>query len=177
MIRCRRSRQTQKPLLAKNHRILRKGRIAGSAPRLPLSLGGSELPHNTCLRGGQWCIAKNGRWVYAKGRGEGPEGTLLICDHWGEYTLSKKPGCWYTPYTRVYLPIHYCVGPTNFTPKMASRSVQPFCKTHGRVQQTLRPRYIFVMRCGLKTDIGGSSLTGSTAPRLCTSLCWKHQSP
>jgi len=64
-------------------------------------------------------------------------------------------------------PIHHCVGPTNFTPKMASRSVQPFCKTHGRVQQTLRPRYIFVMRCGLKTDIGGSSLTGSTAPRLC----------
>jgi len=27
----------------------------------------------------QWCIAKNGgAWVYAKGRGEGPEGTLLI---------------------------------------------------------------------------------------------------
>jgi len=25
-----------------------------------------------------------------KGRGEGPEGTLLICEHWGEYTLSKK---------------------------------------------------------------------------------------
>ena len=27
-----------------------------------------------------------------KGRGEGPEGTLLIYDHLGEYTLSKKPG-------------------------------------------------------------------------------------
>jgi len=26
-----------------------------------------------------------------KGRGEGPEGTLLIYDHWGEYTLSKNP--------------------------------------------------------------------------------------
>jgi len=25
-----------------------------------------------------------------KGRGKGPEGTLLIYDHWGEYTLSKK---------------------------------------------------------------------------------------
>ena len=32
-----------------------------------------------------------------KGRGEGPEGTLLIYDHLGEYTLSKKPGGWYTP--------------------------------------------------------------------------------
>jgi len=30
------------------------------------------------------------RSVYAKGRGKGPEGTLLIYDHWGEYTLSKK---------------------------------------------------------------------------------------
>jgi len=29
--------------------------------------------------------------AYAKGRGEGPEGTLLIRDHWGEYTLSKNP--------------------------------------------------------------------------------------
>ena len=29
----------------------------------------------------QWCIAKKWRWVYAKGRGEGPEGTLLIYDH------------------------------------------------------------------------------------------------
>ena len=26
---------------------------------------------------GQWCIAK-WRWVYANGRGKGPEGTLLI---------------------------------------------------------------------------------------------------
>ena len=39
-----------------------------------------------------------------KGRGEGPEGTLLIYDHWGEYTLSKKSGGWYTPYTRIYPP-------------------------------------------------------------------------
>ena len=38
------------------------------------------------------------------GRGKGPESTLLIYDHWGEYTLSKKPGGWYTPYTRVYPP-------------------------------------------------------------------------
>jgi len=30
------------------------------------------------------------RWVYAKGRGKGTEGTLLIYDRWGEYTLSKK---------------------------------------------------------------------------------------
>jgi len=33
---------------------------------------------------------------------KGPEGTLLIYDHWGEYTLSKKPGGWYTPYTPQY---------------------------------------------------------------------------
>jgi len=26
-----------------------------------------------------------------------------------EYTLSKKPGGWYTPYTRVYPPIHDCI--------------------------------------------------------------------
>jgi len=29
---------------------------------------------------------------------------MLIYDHWGEYTLSKNPGGWYTPYTRVYPP-------------------------------------------------------------------------
>jgi len=29
--------------------------------------------------------------VYASGRGKGPEGTLFIYDHCGEYTLSKKP--------------------------------------------------------------------------------------
>ena len=40
---------------------------------------------------------------------KGPEGTLLIYDHWGEYTLSKKPGGWYTAYTRVYPPIHHCM--------------------------------------------------------------------
>ena len=44
-----------------------------------------------------------------KGRVEGSEGTLLIYDHWGEYTLSKKPGGWYTAYTRVYPPIHHCI--------------------------------------------------------------------
>jgi len=37
-----------------------------------------------------------------KGRSEGPESTLLIYDHSGEYTLSKKPGGWYTAYTLVY---------------------------------------------------------------------------
>jgi len=34
--------------------------------------------------------------------------TLLIYDHWGEYTLSKKLGGWCTAYTRVYPPIHHC---------------------------------------------------------------------
>jgi len=29
-------------------------------------------------RTGQWCSAKKWRWVYAKGRGKGTEGTLLI---------------------------------------------------------------------------------------------------
>jgi len=44
------------------------------------------------------------RWVYTNERGEGHKGTLLIYDHRGEYTLSKKLGGWYTPYIRVYPP-------------------------------------------------------------------------
>jgi len=33
---------------------------------------------------------------------EGRENTLFIYDHWGEYTLSKKPRGWYTAYTPQY---------------------------------------------------------------------------
>ena len=46
-----------------------------------------------------------------KGAWRRAEGTLLIYDHWGEYTLSKKPGGWYTAYTRVYPPIHHWGSP------------------------------------------------------------------
>jgi len=48
-----------------------------------------------------------------KGRGEGPEGTLLIYDHLGEYTLSKKPGgipaytAQYTTVYRLYIRLMY----------------------------------------------------------------------
>jgi len=33
--------------------------------------------------------------------------TLLIYDHWGEYTMSKKPGGRCTAYARIYPPIHH----------------------------------------------------------------------
>jgi len=32
--------------------------------------------------------------------------TLLIYDHWGEYTLSKKPGVWCTAYTPQYTTVY-----------------------------------------------------------------------
>ena len=59
--------------------------------------------------------------IYAKGRGKGLEGTLLIYDHSGEYTLSKNPGGWYTPYTRVYPPPNSTTA--NETDKMQCRLV------------------------------------------------------
>jgi len=52
----------------------------------------------------QRCIAKHGGGYTQKGVAYVYciRYTLLIYDHWGEYTLSKKPGGWCTAYTRVY---------------------------------------------------------------------------
>jgi len=64
-----------------------------------------------------------------KGRGEGPEGTLLIYDHWGEYTLSKKPGGWYTTYTRQYTTEWHCSHsmPSRVYESVLRLSVCPIC--------------------------------------------------
>jgi len=58
--------------------------------------------------------------IYAKGRGKGLEGTLLIYDHWGEYTLSKKTRrLVYAVYPRI--PPQYTTA--NETDKMQCRLV------------------------------------------------------
>jgi len=73
--------------------------------------------------------------VYANGRGEGFEGTLLIYDHWGEYTLSKKT-------RRLVYGVYPRISPN--TPLAApmpktARSVQPFWEN-----SHLWPRVTFV---------------------------------
>jgi len=50
---------------------------------LPMKKNSQYLEVNRSRSEGNkhWCIAKKWRWVYAMGRGKGPEGTLLIYDH------------------------------------------------------------------------------------------------
>ena len=56
----------------------------------------------------QWCIAKNGGGYTQKGVAKG----LKV--PWGEYTLSKKPGGWYTAYTPQYTTDSSYSAPTDY---------------------------------------------------------------
>ena len=53
-------------------------------------------------------IAKNGGGYTQTGVAEGLKvPCLFMIAEVSIYTLSKNPGGWYTPYTRVYPPIHH----------------------------------------------------------------------
>ena len=56
----------------------------------------------------QWCIAKNGGGYTQRGVAKGMKVPWLFMITEVSIRCQKKPGGWYTPYTRVYPPIHHC---------------------------------------------------------------------
>ena len=57
----------------------------------------------------QWCIAKNGGGYTQRGVAKGLKVHCLFMITEVSIRCQKKPGGWYTPYTRVYPPIHHCI--------------------------------------------------------------------
>jgi len=57
----------------------------------------------------QWCIAKNGGGYTLRGVAKGLKVPCLFMITEVSIRCQKKPGGWYTAYTRVYPPIHHCV--------------------------------------------------------------------
>jgi len=56
----------------------------------------------------QWCIAKNGGGYTQMGVAKGLKVPCLFMITEVSIRCPKKPGGWYTAYTRVYPPIHHC---------------------------------------------------------------------
>ena len=57
----------------------------------------------------QWCIAKNGGGYTQTGVAKGLKVPWLFMITEVSIRCQKNPGGWYTPYTRVYPPIHHCI--------------------------------------------------------------------
>ena len=55
----------------------------------------------------QWCIVKNGGGYTQTGAAKGLKVPCLFMIAEVSIRCQKKPGGWYTPYTRVYPPIHH----------------------------------------------------------------------
>jgi len=55
----------------------------------------------------QWCIAKNGGGYTQTGVAKGLKVPRLFMIAKVSIRCQKNPGGWYTPYTRVYPPIHH----------------------------------------------------------------------
>jgi len=55
----------------------------------------------------QWCIAKNGGGYTQRGVAKGLKVPCLFIIAEVSIRCTKNPGGWYTPYTRVYPPIHH----------------------------------------------------------------------
>jgi len=55
----------------------------------------------------QWCIAKNGGGYTQRGVSKGLKVPCLFMITEVSIRCQKKPGGWYTAYTRVYPPIHH----------------------------------------------------------------------
>ena len=55
-----------------------------------------------------WCIAKNGGGYTQRGVAKGLKVPCLFMITEVSIRCQKKPGGWYTAYTRVYPPIHHC---------------------------------------------------------------------
>ena len=55
----------------------------------------------------QWCIAKNGGGYTQRGVAMGLKVPCLFMITEVSIRCQKNPGGWYTPYTRVYPPIHH----------------------------------------------------------------------
>jgi len=56
-----------------------------------------------------WCIAKNGGGYTQTGVAKGLKVPCLFMIAEVSIRGQKKPGGWYTAYTRVYPPIHHCI--------------------------------------------------------------------
>jgi len=63
----------------------------------------------TYIMSNQWCIAKNGGGYTQTGVAKGLKVSCLFMIDEVSIRCQKNPGGWYTPYTRVYPPIHHCV--------------------------------------------------------------------
>jgi len=72
-------------------------------------LVGPQEEHPACkkLSGGQWCIAINGGGYMQRGVAKGLKVPCLFMITEVSIRCQKKPGGWYTAYTRVYPPIHH----------------------------------------------------------------------
>jgi len=57
----------------------------------------------------QWCIAKNGGGYTQRGVAKGLKVPCLFMIAEVSIRSQKNPAGWYTPYTRVYPPIHHCL--------------------------------------------------------------------
>jgi len=109
----------------------------------------------------QWCIAKNGGGYTQTGVAKGLKVPCLFMIAEVSIRCQKKPGGWYTPYTRVYPPQYttdHRSGPVRRQPTLRSRrptfcrdvrTVSPdegrrlaACQEGGSTVLTVRVRYI-----------------------------------
>ena len=61
---------------------------------------------------GQWCIANNGGGCTQRGVAKGLKVPCLFMITEVSIRCKKNSGGWYTPYTRLYPPIHHCIWPS-----------------------------------------------------------------
>jgi len=72
----------------------------------PLVVGGPRQFY-FILNQKQWCIAENGGGYMQRGVPKGLKVPCLFMIAEVSIRCGKKPGGWYTPYTRVYPPVHH----------------------------------------------------------------------
>jgi len=77
----------------------------------------------------QWCIAKNGGGYTQTGVTKGLKVPCLFMITEVSIRSQKKPGGWYTPYTRVYPPIHHWTSQRDTHDRRRSTSTQPRLKS------------------------------------------------
>ena len=85
----------------------------------------------------QCCIAKNGGGYTQTGVAKGLKVPCFFMITEVSIRCQNKPGGWYTPYTRLYPPIHHCCYIVECAADTAmgfSRSVTPGCVKHVRVK-------------------------------------------
>jgi len=94
---------------------------------------------NGCL---QWCIAKNGGGYKQTGVAKGLKVPCLFMITEMSIRCQKNPGGWYTPYTRVYPPIHHWLSPKH--PIHITQMFDTKIFTHHSIHQFISPGLVAV---------------------------------